>query len=260
MPHPAFRLATGGTIVLLLGSLIVSGYLLVSDPGSGGVFALLFTVLFAAVAVIGFDGNMRLRKAKSAPLRTGTDAAGKSVLEIPYSSVQYTCYAVIMLSIAAVFAIPFAGTVPELPGSAGAAVLWGVLTLFFLSLPVLMLLGRFALGRIQVSEDGVYQRGWTYESFLPWTDITGVAAVSTVGPGILVGGRDDRAWKRRQIARFWKQDRLPKSPMITIPGRDIAADPALVYRVLLFYYEYPAARSELGTEAAVRRARTLSFG
>lgn len=258
-PDRRYRTAAVGCVVLLLLSLAVTAYYFVTDLSGFGIYALLFSVVLAGVALIGFDGHLRTRKAGAAPLRTGTRGSGRPALEIPYSPVQFSCYAVIMTGIAAFFALPAYGALTNLPESAAPAILWGALLLFFLSLPILMLLGKFTLGKVQLSEDGIYQRGWTFESYFPWESILQVQAVRMGGVTIWVVPRDETRWERRQIAPFWKQDRVPKYPMIRIPGRDLAADPALVYHLLRFYQENPAARSELGSDAALRRAKTTSF-
>jgi hypothetical protein len=66
-------------------------------------------------------------------------------------------------------------------------------------------------------------------------------------------------WERRQIAKFWKIDKLPPVPVIEVNCPSLALEPALIYHLLKFYVDNPQARPELGTDTVIQRAQTGAF-
>jgi hypothetical protein len=45
---------------------------------------------------------------------------------------------------------------------------------------------------------------------------------------------------------------------MVIRGAALSVNPALAFHTLRYYHEHPAARAELGTDAAVQRMRTAA--
>ncbi|WP_199434005.1 hypothetical protein [Qaidamihabitans albus] len=125
---------------------------------------------------------------------------------------------------------------------------------------VLVALGRVARGRIERSPEGIYQRSWSFEVFLPWRGVVRLAPRGEDGQAIYVVGFGNAPWHRRRFVNLGRKDRPLTTPGIHIPGNVLAVDPALVYHLLGYYLDNAAARAELGTEAALRRARAAAFG
>lgn len=228
-----------------------------------------FALMCSTAAWTVYHARFRRRRRGSQPLSTNTSEKGAAGLRIPYSKELFIGFALNMAVLAGMFVMSAVDLSQENPDNAAAAIaIFGGIALFFASLPLLMATGRFARGHLIVSPDGIYQRGWTFSSYLPWSDIRAVHPYYADGPQILLLADDDTPWERKQILKFWKADRLPNipqdhghgtKPVIIVPGQSLAVDPALVLHLLVFYAKHPEARSELGTDAALRRARTGAF-
>ena len=89
-----------------------------------------------------------------------------------------------------------------------------------------------------LSSHGISQRGWSVESRLDWSCA-------------------NADWNRRYTTRFWRIDRLPPVPMIPFDCRQFDVDPYGLYGYVRTYVDNPELRVELGTEAALARARYL---
>ncbi|WP_116044407.1 hypothetical protein [Amycolatopsis palatopharyngis] len=263
-----YRLAFGFSVALLvIAPLGIGLYYLSIGSSAGGRYALAFAALGALVAWLGYETRLRQRKPVEAVTNVRTED-GRGALRIPYSSQIYYGYGLLMGGIALVFVMAAVESVSD-SVFGGAFFVFGLLALFFASMPLLMTTGRFDRGYLRLSPEGIYQRGWTFESFLPWDRVIGVFPRYSDGPQIVVVAEDDTPWQRRQITRLWRQDRLPKVqrqdrqgpvPLIDIPGKFLAVDPTLVYHLVGFYLANERARAELGTEQAVHRAQTQAFG
>lgn len=269
-PATRYYLALGviGVFLVLLPVLMA-----VSMYGEGkdatGHYLLGFSAIGTLVSWLGFETRMRLRRSGAGTLATAYGDDNTSGVKIPYSIRVYVSYILTMGAIAAFFAIAAVHTfVGAEAGSRGVGFVWSAVALLFASFVVRVATGRFARGYLLVSPNGIHQRGWTFESFLPWSGIIGISAVQTDSPDILVLASDDTPWHRRQVTRLWRQDKLPTiasdngldvKPAIHIEGKFLSSDPALVMELLTYYAEHPEARAELGTEAALQRARTAAF-
>jgi hypothetical protein len=124
---------------------------------------------------------------------------------------------------------------------------------------VLALTGRLRRGKLTLTRQGIHQRGWAFSSFLPWEAFAGVKAAYNGSPEVLVIAYANVPWERRQIAKFWKIDKLPPVPMIEVNCPSLALEPALIYHLLKFYVDNPQARPELGTDTVIQRAQTGAF-
>ncbi|MGH3948550.1 MAG: hypothetical protein ACRDSE_05425 [Pseudonocardiaceae bacterium] len=151
--------------------------------------------------------------------------------------------------------------------------------------------GSIRRGAVFLTPVGVYHRGWAFEAFSTWAGISALRLDNTAGPSIRLVTDPVRAlWAGQDMRQSIEQlrsgdvsdeirqtyqlrDQAPNgskwarttSRLISAAefddGRDlvlatkwIAADPVLVLDLIRFYYENPAARAELGTEAAHKRA------
>lgn len=265
-----YALALGFTLlVLVLAPLGIAGYYLSIGSSVESRYALAFAGLGAIAAWVGYE--TRLRRTTSVEAIANVPARdGSAGLQIPYSSRIYYGYGALMGWIALAFLMAAMDAFSSDDATlTGAGYVFVVLASVFASLPLLMAGGKFGKGHVRLSPEGIYQRGWTFESFLPWTSVIGVFPRYSDNPQIVVVAEDDTPWQRRQITRLWRQDRLPAVqrqdrqgpvPMIDIPGKFLAVDPTLVYHLVGFYLKNEWARAELGTERALRRAEAGTFG
>lgn len=263
-----YKVSFAGISLLIVLDLLIAGYLYKDGYGSYGTGVLFFGLILVGVNTIGFDSRIR-RKPSVASLTNTVDKHGRAALKVPYSSLQFFGYIFLMSIIGAGFVS--VGLLLKHSNDSmlnGGTVFFAAIGLIFLTLPLLVVFGKFRRGKILLSEDGVYQRGWTFESFLPWSSLNLIDAVVYDGPQIrLLGRLDEEDWKRKQFTRLWRQDRLPPVQtnnrtlrVMEIPGKFVATNPAVIYHMLGFYYLYPANRAELGTSAAIDRARVGDFG
>lgn len=119
--------------------------------------------------------------------------------------------------------------------------------------------GRTRPGYVRLSANGIEQRGWSFESTLPWDAVTGAAPAYDDHRMVLVFGARRAWWTRRYTTRLWRLDRLPPVTMIELDCRRFALDDTLLAHLVCFYANHPAARVELGTETAVLRARYRDY-
>jgi hypothetical protein len=129
-----------------------------------------------------------------------------------------------------------------------------------------VVLGRARAGGLSLSAKGVHQRARAYESFLTWSDLSGLSASDHadryrifVDRHVLLVGYGNVPWQRRQIATMFGFDRLPMRPEIDVHCELFDIDSVLLYHLLRFYLEHPEARDELGTPASLTRIRDRAF-
>ncbi|WP_216212592.1 hypothetical protein [Amycolatopsis aidingensis] len=249
------------TVVLVLAPLAVAVHSLGAGRFGTGRYCLAIAVIGGLLVWVGYETRLRRHTATS-PITHHPDGGG--ALEIPYSARIYAGYGLVMGGLTALFGMAVVDSATG--GAPGGAYVFGVLALVAGSLPALMALGRFRRGYLRLSPDGLHQRGWTFESYLPWSAVLGVAPRYADCPIIVVVAEEDAPWQRRQVTQLWRPDRLPEVrrkdgkglvPMIAVPGKFLAVDPTLVYYLLGLYLANPGMRAELATESAVRRAHVL---
>jgi hypothetical protein len=264
LPRPAEWPSQGGlkeySAVVLAASLgVVSvpigfGFVAIGEPG-GLKYALLFAVIFLLTALLGYWTRFR----RGGDLRT-VRFDDKPGTEVRYSSFAFWTQVVLIALLAAVFllaSVDFHLGIPsgEVTAPQAAVVVFGLIGLVLASPLALVAAGRLRPGKLVLSPQGIYQRGMTFSSFLPWESLAGVKAVYNGRPYVLLIAYSNAPWERQQLVKLWKVDKLPPTPMIEVNCMSMAIDPDLLYWLLKFYVENPAARGELGTEDAVRRTR-----
>ncbi|MBP1159797.1 hypothetical protein [Rhodococcus sp. PvR099] len=141
----------------------------------------------------------------------------------------------------------------------GASAVLGGFGLYCLTFLLAVVTGRVRRGYIRLSINGIHHRGWSFESFLPWTAVVGAIPVYYDSPTVLVVAHANTDWSRRPTARIWRIDRLPPAPMIEVDCRKFAIDAALLFHLLAYYANNPSTRTELGAEAAIERARAGDY-
>ncbi|MCK2240228.1 MULTISPECIES: hypothetical protein [unclassified Crossiella] len=218
-------------------------------------YFVLFGLVFAVVVVLGYDSRVRRRRGQ---VRTAPDLTGRQGTVLPYSWLGFAGALVLTVLMALILGLAAydLGRSPAVVAPAAAAGVFGAAGLFFLVYPAQVLAGRIVRGRLVLTPDGIEHRSWGFRSRLGWDGVRQVAAVAGDGPRIWVSAFDNRIEHQQ---RAWLAGRPPREPGVLIEGRMLGVDPVLAYRMLDFYAARPGMRAELGTPAAVRRARSGDF-
>lgn len=223
-------------------------------------YVLLIGAVFCLAAAWGYSARFRTRSAVGGIVTT--TVWGTPGTELKYSRTQFGIMNAIvacLLTVVGLAAWDFTWTRDDVPAGSVAAVLAWIAAVFFASFFILLALGRIRRGRIVLTRDGIHHEGGTFSSFLAWETFAGVKAVDNGVPEILAVAYSNAPWQRRQLAKFWKIDKLPPVPMIEIDTTRLAADPVIVYHLVKLYIENSTLRAELGTEAVLQRARQGTF-
>jgi hypothetical protein len=231
-----------GIVVAAAGQLIVLGCCL--------LFALL--MLLAAT----YSAVVRYRRVDLAAAIRTVERDGVTGTEIQYSDWQFTILIAVMGCAAAFGATAVAVFLQQVPGR---AVLFGALGLICASFLAPVVTGRVRRGGVTLSGQGIAQRGRSFENRLDWSAIVALPAATNGYPVILAIGYANADWQRRYTTRFWRIDRLPPAPMIEFDCRQFDVDPYVLYNYVRTYVDNPELRAELGTEAALARARHLQL-
>ncbi|MPY79349.1 MAG: hypothetical protein GEV04_12845 [Actinophytocola sp.] len=112
---------------------------------------------------------------------------------------------------------------------------------------------RLLRGDVVLTKQGVWHRSWAFESYQPWDGTASVSPGDMKGQLITLARVSNSQPHIVRRSRIWNQPEYKLAPHTAIRGLYLAVDPALALHALRFYHENPAARAELGTEAAVRR-------
>ncbi|AQA06314.1 hypothetical protein BVC93_11400 [Mycobacterium sp. MS1601] len=245
------------TGAIALAALLSGAVLAVSGNTVAPKYCVLFAVAMALVAALGVTMR-RHRHGLSSAVRT-VDAAGVRATEVRYSATQFGILVALMTCLALLCLLGAAEAYlrSDSSGFPGLSVLLGGAGVFLASFGIAAATGRLRRGAVALSGAGISQRGWSFESRLDWSAVAGINPGHNGYPVILVIGYTNAEWTRRQITRIWRIDRLPPVPMIELDCRKFDIDPDALLRYLQTYVESAAARDELGTEAALIRARAL---
>lgn len=223
-------------------------------------YAVLLAVLFLSVTAFTFVTRVRSQHREDDVGLTSYD--GHPATQIRYSRDQWALLVVMVACLTALCTLAswdFATAGDEVPAAPVAATLTGMAAVFLLSFFVLAALNRVRRGRIVLSQQGICQEGRAFTSYLPWEAFAGAKAAHNGTPELLLIAYTNVPWEKQQLSKVWKLDKLPPTPMIEIDTFPIAVDETLLYHLVRFYLENPAARTELGTEMSLQRARTGAF-
>lgn len=213
----------------------------------------LFTALIVAFALVGRYRRLHL----SSVVRT-IERDGVSGTEIRYSAWQFAILVALMTCgtlLCATAAVDIFMYQDE--GFPGFAVVIGALGIVFASFIAVVVSGRIRRGGVTLTSQGIIQRGRSFESRLDWSSMASFRAVTDGHPIILGIAYANVDWRRRYTTRLWRIDRLPPAPMVEFDCRQFDVDPYVLYTYVRTYVENPDLRAELGTEAALARARHL---
>lgn len=214
-------------------------------------YIFLFTCLLALSAAFGYLYTVRTPR--------GVDGirVSNGSLEIKYSS---AVFGVLVALVGCMTLLCLGGAIEFLvAGHRGPAILPSVLGVFCALFFVALVLGQIRRGEVTLSPDGIRQRGWSFESYLPWDAIAGAKAAYNGYRMVLVFAYANATWERRVTTWPWRIDKLPPVPMFELDCRKFDVDPVLLCHLVTFYANTPAARDELGTEVPLERVRTQAF-
>ncbi|MCZ8380303.1 hypothetical protein O6P37_15645 [Mycobacterium sp. CPCC 205372] len=252
------RLAIAGTLTIAAVSCATAVAAALGGNAVATRYCLLFALPMALVAALGAAIGFRSVELPAA-LRTVDERGGVPATEIRCSEVQFAllvsltacCAAFCLMAAVEVFVRQRHG------GPAAATALLAAGGLSFGSFGAAVALGRIRRGGVTLSGRGIAHRGWSFESRLEWPAVAGITPAFNGHPTILVIGYTNADWDRRYTTRLWRIDRLPPVPMIEVDCRRFDLDPRVLYGYLRAYVESADVRSELGTEAALTRARNV---
>ncbi|MFD4367754.1 hypothetical protein [Rhodococcus sp. NPDC058521] len=118
--------------------------------------------------------------------------------------------------------------VPESDGY-GTTAVYALVALYFWSCNLAFVFGRLQVGYVAFTSEGIYQRGWSFESFLPWRAVLGVHSAYREYPMTLIIAYND-SWERRYTATWpWRIDRLPTVSLIEIDHRKMGDDAVRIH-------------------------------
>jgi hypothetical protein len=252
------RLAIAGTLTIAAVSFATGILAAIAGNTVAPRYCLLFALAMALVAALAAAIRYR-RVGLPAALRTVGEPGGVSATEIRCSGCQFALLAALM-ACCATFCLVAAVEVyvhQRQGGFPAATAVLGAGALFFASFGAAAASGRIRRGGVTLSSRGIAHRGWSFESRLDWSAIAGVKPAFNGYPMILVIGYSNADWDRRYTTRLWRIDRIPPVPMIEVDCRRFDLDPSVLFGYLRAYVESAEARAELGTEAALTRAREL---
>ncbi|MBB3038409.1 hypothetical protein [Hoyosella altamirensis] len=244
----------GGLIIAAAGSL-VAGVMGFRDgqPQVLG-FGVLVAALFSVGAVYHFYHAVQPQRRRSDVILT-TNRDGEPVTRILRSPVLFHLRTALMIGLTVLFT---ASAVDHYlsEGTAGVlgALIYLIIAVFFGSYVLAVATKGLMPGFIEFSPQGIFNRGWSFESRMPWRQVLTVQAEhDKKHPQVLVIGDPEREWKYDYTVRLWRIDRLTVVPMIDVDTRKFRVPPDVLYAVFSFYFDSPPARVELGTQVSLDR-------
>lgn len=260
-PWPAVwtRRPSAVAVLGLLASLAGLGGLLAALPGdrAAALPLLLSAIMLVGCAAVAMaDVVIRPLRRTQRGIRIGNHPGHGPGLVVDYSAVQFWAWLAAAVATLAISIFLTGLTALDQSGPLELGTFLLVLACLAVGSYVAQTLrGRRARGYLHLSPHGVCLRETGFEAVATWEDIRSIGPAPgepTIGVNAdnLRVTRTDRLWTRRS--------RLPQR-LLTVPGAEIATDPALALALLTYYADHPEARGELGTAAALRRVRSAAF-
>jgi hypothetical protein len=251
--------------LLAVGGLVAGVSLLLPGPIDPRVFALVALIpLFSGLSLIWAVTRLRVRSRSARPVRSQDGA-----LSIPFSLTLWValwltfggCLLFDALLVAFVWLVAFAPSPPDVvPLVVG--VLLVLLALPFVGLVVDGLRGKAVRGELLVSAQGIRYRALAYDVELGWDSVERVSVVGGDGQRIVILAYNNmtpsvqgRSWLSKPGKAVLEQ---AAEATVVVRGAALSISPALAFHTLRYYQQNPAARVELGTDAAVQRVRSAA--
>ena len=259
-PRPSAGTVVRSGLAVAL-TLALAGLGAVSLAYGEATWAVLCAVAAVVVGHVAWWDLWLLGTRRSRPVELGSTPTGEAGLVLPYwrwSSYLLVSVTSVVLSgftvlTAAAVTAGYLGTGSTWPQLLAAS-LSTVVTLGAAWWLVALLRGRVARGRVVLTRQGVYHRGWTSEAFMPWNAIVAVEALDFgQGPVVVAFGSPAGAGWARRTGPSRASVTAHGVSALEIPARWSAVDPALAYYAVRYYHCHPEARGELVSAQAVRR-------
>jgi hypothetical protein len=137
-----------------------------------------------------------------------------------------------------------------------------LLALPFVGLVVDGLRGRAVRGALLVSAQGIRYRTLAYDLELGWDAVERVSVVGGNGQRIVIMAYNNQPPSVRGRSWLSKPTKVVREQAaeatVLIRAGALSVNPALTFHTLRYYHQHPAARAELGTDAAVQRVRAAA--
>lgn len=148
------------------------------------------------------------------------------------------------------------GSVPLVTGGTPVVLLL-LCGMFLVMMPLVML--AWGVPEIRLDERGVWARGGGRRSTVAWDDVVGMYGIETRHERRLVIAALDVKWQAERFYWTTPARRRRNAEQIELVTEPFALDPVLLYHLLRFYHENPAARAELGRKESLRRLHDARF-
>ncbi len=129
----------------------------------------------------------------------------------------------------------------------------GVGTLFVVGFLFPVATGATRNGWVSLSHEGIRFRGWSCEAEVPWSGVVAVSLPPANDPKVFISVNTDMLHRRNTTNFVWQLESLNTAPTIGLDCRRFDVHPMVLAQWIRFYIDGPAARVELGTEAAAER-------
>jgi hypothetical protein len=138
-----------------------------------------------------------------------------------------------------------------------AAMVFLLCAVYLVVMPFVML--AWGVPEIRLDERGVWARGGGRRSTVAWDNVVGLYGIETRHQRRLVIAALDVTWQAERFYWTTPARRRRNAEQIEIVTEQFAVAPVLLYLLLRFYHENPAARAELGRREALRRLHDARF-
>jgi hypothetical protein len=250
--------------LLALGSIGLGALALSSGALGHAAFLLMVGVFFGSIATLSL--SMWRTRRPGSPRSVALQATGSNYegVTISFSARLYNGVTAIMLMGSAFLALYATGGImkwkmpPFVPRPGVISVALSVAgALFCLWLFTEFATGRIAKGYLTLTPGGIYHRSHTFDHFVPWDTVLDVSAVEFhSGQFIAVNALPSGDTRVRRTHWIGKQEEFRLLPFLVVRARSLAADPAVAYHALRYYFAHPEARAELLMPAGEQRIRS----
>lgn len=163
--------------------------------------------------------------------------------------------------VAITWLVAFSNSPPEITPLVVSVVLL-LMAFPFAGLAVDGLRGKAIRGELLVSAQGIRYRALAYDIELGWDCVEQVSVVGGDGQRIVIVAYNNmtpsvqgRSWLSKLRKAVLEQ---AAEATVVVRGGALSVNPALAFHTLRYYHQNPAARAELGTDAAVQRVRAAA--
>ncbi|MEV0947313.1 hypothetical protein [Rhodococcus sp. NPDC049939] len=224
--------ASYGVFAMIAVVCVITAWLSIIDGDYAAMKYFVGILGFLGLA-IGFSVSYQPKSHQKLEIRERV-VRGETVPSISYSTTPTVTLCLIMGLLGLLLAFASYDLRPQtVSEDLGGTVFFGLAAFFFWSLPLSFLIGRLAFGYIAFTSQGILQRGWAFESFLPWGSVAGALAGYNGYPTTVIVGYSNAPYEKKRTALFWRIDSPAPIPALEIDYRQMADDPTLVHEFVM---------------------------